>query len=460
MPDTPIKAIIFDLDGVLVDARDVHMDAFVRAVNEVAPNLAFDVYGMDGISTRQKLSLLTDMYGLDPSLYDTIDKRKQEFTKSILENSIHRNDELIDVLEYAKSRGCEKFALCSNARRETVELCLRQLEIRDYFDVVLSNEDIKYRKPDPYIYFQARKLLGTNIDNTLIIEDSYVGRCAARDSLNIHIGTVFNCEDVTVEYMQYMLDSCNEFPPLSYLPIPFPARPATVLMPMAGEGSRFRDAGYTVPKPFIPLDDSRPMFYRVVRCLDYAAKYVFLVRKEHVPMIEGILQTYSLFPYEIVVVDHTTEGAACTTLLAKEHINNNYPLIIANCDQLVDWNSGQFIGDAITKRADGAIALFHASDKKWSFAELDDHGVVKRVAEKDPISNNATCGMYLWRRGSDYVKYAEQMIKKNIRVNNEFYVCPVYNEAIQDGKKIIGYFVEEMYGLGTPEDLERYLRSK
>ena len=81
------------------------------------------------------------------------------------------------------------------------------------------------------------------------------------------------------------------------------------------------------------------------------------------------------------------------------------------------------------------------------------------VAEKKVISNNATVGVYYWRYGKDFVKYAEQMIKNNIRVNNEFYVCPVFNEAIRDNKKIKIKNVDSMWGLGTPEDLDYFLKN-
>ena len=106
---------------------------------------------------------------------------------------------------------------------------------------------------------------------------------------------------------------------------------------------------------------------------------------------------------------------------------------------------------------DGGIVTFKATHPKWSFAEIDSLGRVTRVAEKDPISDNATVGFYYWKKGSDFVKYARQMIEANFRTNGEFYVCPVFNLAIRDGKKIKAYHIDEMWGLGTPEDLERYL---
>jgi dTDP-glucose pyrophosphorylase len=109
---------------------------------------------------------------------------------------------------------------------------------------------------------------------------------------------------------------------------------------------------------------------------------------------------------------------------------------------------------------DGGILVFESTHPKWSFAKIDDSGYVTEVAEKNPISNLATVGFYYWKMGSDFVKYAEQMIEKDIRVNKEFYVCPVFNQAIQDNKKIKTFSVEKMWGLGTPEDLEKFLKNK
>ena len=161
----------------------------------------------------------------------------------------------------------------------------------------------------------------------------------------------------------------------------------------------------------------------------------------------------------IVQVDGLTEGAACTTLLAKNFINNDEPLIIANSDQYVEWNSNECMYAFKADSIDGGILSFESTHPKWSYAKLDADGFVSEVAEKKVISNDATVGIYYWTKGSDYVKYAEKMIEKNIRINGEFYVCPVYNEAILDGKKIRVKKIEKMWGIGTPEDLAYFLEN-
>jgi len=160
---------------------------------------------------------------------------------------------------------------------------------------------------------------------------------------------------------------------------------------------------------------------------------------------------------KIIEVDDLTDGAAVTALLAKDYINNQNPVLFANSDQYVEWDSTEFMYKMSETGSDGGILTFESYHPKWSFAKTDESGFVSEVAEKNPISNNATVGLYYWKHGSQFVKYAERMIAKDIRVNNEFYICPVYNEAIQDGKKIVTSRVQKMWGLGTPEDLRFFL---
>lgn len=233
-----------------------------------------------------------------------------------------------------------------------------------------------------------------------------------------------------------------------------------VLIPMAGAGSRFRNAGYTFPKPLIDVN-GKPMIQVAVENLGLDANFIFVVQREHREKfhLENMLPL--LAPNcKIVEVDSLTEGAACTALLAKEHIDNDAPLFFANSDQYVEWNPIQFMYDMQESEADGGIVTFKSTHPKCSFAKVDDNGVVTEVAEKNPISDNATVGYYYWRKGSDFVRYAEQMIERDIRVNNEFYVCPVYNEAIEDGKTIRIFEADEMWSLGSPEDLDFYLKEK
>lgn len=250
-----------------------------------------------------------------------------------------------------------------------------------------------------------------------------------------------------------------------------------IVIPMAGRGSRFAQAGYVEPKPFIEVN-GKPMIERVVENLMPLEphRFIFLARREH----ESYIKAHMSFARDIIYVDEVTEGAACTVLLAKDLINNNDSLIIANSDQLVEWNDcsavktilahdckaiswkesnniQDMINAARLQGVSGSIATFHANHPKWSYARVVPGGLVKEVAEKKVISNHATVGVYYYRVGKSFVRNAERMIEKNIRVNNEFYVCPVFNEMIESALSIGIYPIKKMHGLGTPEDLEKYV---
>jgi NDP-sugar pyrophosphorylase family protein len=228
-----------------------------------------------------------------------------------------------------------------------------------------------------------------------------------------------------------------------------------VLIPMAGNGIRFREVGYKEPKPMIDVA-GKPMIEWVIESLDIDSRHIFIVQKKHnrefeiEDFIKGINKCY-----EVIELDEITEGAACTTLIAEKYISGDEDLIIANSDQYIRWDFEDFLESS--KNVDGSILIFDSNSPKHSYARVDDSGYVKEVAEKKVISNNATIGVYYWKSGSEYVRYAKSMITKNIRTNNEFYICPVYNEAIIDKKKISTYSAE-MWGMGTPDELYVFLR--
>lgn len=233
-----------------------------------------------------------------------------------------------------------------------------------------------------------------------------------------------------------------------------------IVIPMAGRGSRFSKVGYTVPKPLIDVH-GKPMIEVVTNNImpEREHRFIYICLEEHIKKYNLYEKLESIAPgCEVVVVDTVTEGAACTVLLAKKYINNDDSLMIANSDQFVDLDINDYLKES--DKNDGMIMTMSADDPKWSFVKIE-NGFVKLVREKEVISNEATVGIYNFTKGSDFVIYAEKMIEKNIRVNNEFYVAPVYNEMIEAGKSIgyynIGTVDDGMYGLGTPEDLNLFL---
>jgi len=235
-----------------------------------------------------------------------------------------------------------------------------------------------------------------------------------------------------------------------------------IVIPMAGRGARFKEAGYTFPKPLIEIN-GKTMIEVVVDNLTPACKhkFIFICQKEHCDKydIHNILKKATNDNFEIIKIDGVTQGAVCTILCAVQHINNENDLLIANADQFIEADINDFIIKARQQEKDGLIMTFYANHPKWSYASADKNGKVLEVAEKIVISNEATAGLYYFRKGSDFVKSSQAMMEKNIRYNNEFYVCPVYNEMILDDKNIYIYSIptKQMHGLGTPEDLRAFL---
>lgn len=233
-----------------------------------------------------------------------------------------------------------------------------------------------------------------------------------------------------------------------------------IVVPMAGRGSRFAKAGYQLPKPLIDIH-GHPMIEYVTRNIRPACahRFIYICQQEHLEQYRLASELERMAPGSAVVtVDHITEGAACTVLLAEKYIDSSDALMIANSDQFVDMDINHYL--AGMGNHDGLIMTMPASDPKWSYIQYDRDGFVTLVREKEVISDQATVGIYNYQHGSDFVKFARQMIEKNIRVNNEFYVAPVYNEMIEAGRKIVFRDVgEKMLGLGTPEDLELFLRN-
>ena len=450
-----IKLVIFDLDGVLVDARELHYEALNRALADFGFTISRDEHlsTYDGLPTTKKLELLTENKGLQKENYDLIWKRKQEFTSLIINEEMTYDERLRGILSKLKSQG---YIICvaSNSIRESVKMMLIRKGLLEYIDFFYSNQDVNKPKPSSEIYLKCMIKAGVNPDETVIVEDSHIGRKAAQSS-GATLCAVRDVSDVTYDHIKKHIDKVDnnvKFKPK------WQGGNMKVLIPMAGAGSRFEKAGYTFPKPLIDVE-GKPMIQAVVDNLNIEAQHVFIVQKSHYEKYNLQQTLNQISPdCEIVQVEGITEGAACTTLLAKEYIDNDEPLVIANSDQYVEWDSNEFMYSMVADSVDGGILSFKSTHPKWSYAKLGDDGFVCEVAEKKPISDIATVGIYYWKKGSDYVRYAEDMIEKNIRVNNEFYVCPVFNQAIEDNKKVKIFNVEKMWGIGTPEDLQIFLK--
>jgi len=444
--------IIFDLDGVLIDSRELHYNALNDALIQVgwepiSKDHHLSTY--DGLPTTAKLKKLTEECGLPTNLYDTIWQYKQDATFRRL-SYMTPNETLIDIFKTLKSQGYQ-IAVASNSIRNTVKISLSRLGLMDFVDYYQSNEDVKYNKPYPQMYWNCMVACKAIPATTLIIEDSHIGRQGALDSGAKLMG-VESTHDITFENIQQHLTQTKKEN------IPWRDSRLNVVIPMAGAGSRFSHAGYKFPKPLIEVK-GKPMIQVVLENLNIEANYIFLVQKDHYVQYNLKYMLNALKPgCKIVQVDGITEGAACTVLKAKEHINNDDRLLIVNSDQYVEWNSNEVMYAFAAENIDGGIVTFESIHPKFSYVGLGEDRFVTRVVEKQVISNMATVGFYYWAKGHDFVESAEEMIAKNHRYLDEFYIAPVYQEAIDRGEKFRIKQVDKFWSLGTPEDLNYFLQ--
>lgn len=448
-----IKVVIFDLDGVLVNTTDLHYRCFNEALKHYNYTITEDEHKNEynGLPTKNKLNLLTEQKGLPKDLHEMIWKLKQEITIKRLDEYIKRDERLIDIFKQLSKD--YKIYVASNSIWKTVKQCLMLTGLMEYVDYFVSCEDIKTSKPSPEIYYRCFSQGKISPKEALILEDSPVGIRSARASGG-NVFVVKNPCQFTYNEIVNTIDSLNKGQNDKE------KSGVNIVIPMAGLGSRFSKAGYKMPKPLINVL-GKSMIQKVVENIGIRGKYIFIVQKEHYDKYYlDILLRAMVQDCEIIKTDGLTEGAACSVLLAKELINNEDSLVIANSDQMLEWDSDDFFNYCLDSDIDGCVSTFKSNDPKFSYVKVSENSMVVEVAEKVVISENASTGIYFWKHGSDFVKYAEKMINRNIRVRGEFYVAPVFNLAIEDNKKISIKQCENFYCLGTPEDLERYISIK
>ena len=470
----PIKSILFDLDGVLVNTRVLHFETFRDALQQVNPSLVLSwaehETEFDGLSTKLKIKKCIEKGWIPESQSETLFQIKQSLTLERLPLTVKPKPSLKLMLITLNNQGFRIFC-CSNSIRKTLDTTLNLLGIREFFEATYSNEDVPNPKPSPEMYQLAMKKAFLNKEECLIVEDSRIGRAAAYAS-GAQVLEVEDAEDVTLALLREALYSIEKRGRLYPRTLPF-GKPITyhIVIPMAGEGSRFKDAGFKIPKPFIPVG-GKPMIRWVIENMipkeipmdHYKLKFHLIVRTSHVTgnRLDSLFwDVPSNVSYTYHTTDGLTEGAACSVLLAESEINNDEPLLIINSDQYLEWNPDVFYKCMLNPEYDGSILTFYQPnpyDLKWSYAKVSEDGLVTEVQEKKWISPYATVGLYAWKKGRQFVYYAKQMIAKNIRVKNEFYVCPVYNESIGDGHHVRVKLCSGMWGLGVPEDLEKFRR--
>lgn len=455
-----IKTIIFDLDQTLTNTGHIHFEAFNKALIDFNPNFQIskeeDLKYLGSKTTKEKLAIIANIKNIPSELFEDILKLKKIYTQKII-NKLNCNDIIsmnnINLIKNLKSLGF-KVCLASNTNKEFIDQILFKTKLE--FDYILSNSDILYPKPHPEIYLKIFLETHSAPHECIIVEDSITGQQAALQS-GAHLFPVENPNDLNENNLLKFINT------LTYKSIPWHSQKIHIVIPMAGEGSRFKDAGFTIPKPLIDIH-GLPMVAAVIKDLNIKCKFTFIIKKEHDEQYNLTTMLKLIVPNcQIRYVTGKQEGAATTILQIKNDINtDDEHLIIVNSDQMWDWKSNIFYYYITQSNIDGCIVVFEDKlrDPKWSFAKINNNGYVIEVAEKKPISNYATAGIYAFNKSSDFVKYAEKMVAANIRVNSEFYVCPVYNELIKDGKKITTFSIDKFWPTGTPEELKFYLNNR
>lgn len=238
-----------------------------------------------------------------------------------------------------------------------------------------------------------------------------------------------------------------------------------IIMPMAGEGSRFANAGWTTPKPLIELH-GEPLFKHAISSVTadgIQMKYSFIVRQEHIDKysidkgIKAFLPEANIFS-----VMKTTRGAVETCLMAESTIADDDAVIVMDCD--LEFRSVRFIeiikeilSLPLEEANGGALVSFESDQPKYSYAEVGKNGLVIRTAEKEVISSHALCGAYFFSTGKRFKEIAHQLLNEPEFKKPEYYVSLLYNYMLAAGEKVQLAQMEEYYSYGTPEELQRYL---
>lgn len=227
-----------------------------------------------------------------------------------------------------------------------------------------------------------------------------------------------------------------------------------IIIPMGGKGQRFIDAGYTTPKPFIDVF-GKPMYQLAINNLsnDPFDQFVFIVSKDHKDYLCDILTFRPRS--KVVIIEQPVSGSVPACLLAEDYVPPFASLVIANCDQIINWNSQDFHTLCNASSVDGIIPTFKANSNAHSYASVD-HGFVTEVQEKVVISDNALCGIHFWRTADMAFRSFRKALAGPPHFNGDYYIAPTYNELIKEGKKIITYPTNGMTILGTPENLAAY----
>lgn len=437
---------LFDLDGVIVDTVNIQYDSTRKAIKEHCnydiqdDNEVNNVF-LKTITTKDKLKYLNQKNIIEKKDINIIYDLKKNIANKIFIN-LKRDTTKIELFSFLKERK-NKIAVVTNSNKNSAEIVLKALGLYDFIDLLISNEDVSNCKPHSEPYIKAIAHFGGSLSKFIIFEDSESGLISARGTgcFVYHIKNVNNL-------------NLNLITKLNLLNI-------NILIPMAGLGSRFTKRGFKSQKPLIELNN-KTLIEHSISSLNIEGNYIFIIRKKNnksnIELINILKEIKK--NCKIIEIDYVTEGSASTCYLAKEMINDNNELIIANCDQILEWDSEKFLDTSRSYEA--CVLTYISNDIKNSFIKLENNLGIE-IKEKEAISDTALVGVHYFKRGKDFVLSYEEVFKKKFKFKNEYYVSTVCDNLIKQGIKFGHHLLtgdEIYYSTGKPEDYFEYLNTK
>jgi HAD superfamily hydrolase (TIGR01509 family) len=433
---------LFDLDGVLVNTVSLQIKATQQAIYDITNKNIDDKILKTTITTLDKLKYL---YKNNIIKKDDINKiyelKKKIFNDNI--NLITIEEDKIQLLKFLKKKNC-KIGIVTNSNKHSANLILKKMELLEYCDFVITNNDVNNYKPHSEPYIRAISHFGGKLEEYIIFEDSEAGIQSAKGT-GIYVYPVKNVQEINIDLI-YKLNNIN----------------LNIVIPMGGLGQRFKNRGFKKDKPLIEINGI-PMILKALESLNIVGNYHFIIRKTNIDQFNKLTSILKQFDKNcnIISIDYLTEGSASSCYLVKDFINNDDELIITNCDQYLEWDSKLFLDESRRKNYDCSLLTYKSDNIKNSFVKSSNN-IAENIIEKKIISNQALVGLHYFKKGRYFIESYENIFNKKEKIKNEYYLSTVCNNMIC--KYRVGCIDikenENYYSLGTPEDLFLFIKKK
>jgi HAD superfamily hydrolase (TIGR01509 family) len=455
-PANRVQLVVFDLDGVLVDSRDLHYEALNAAIEAEAGTQYVitraeheSIY--DGLSTNQKLRLMSLTKELPLEAHARIWQRKQELTDVLVRQQLAPVAHVTQLLQQLKRCGYP-VAVASNCIRSSVRNILDSIGLLPYIDACFSNEDVAHAKPEPDIYIKACASFGLQPHQALVVEDSTKGFEAALRA-GCHLLKVDGTASVTAAAVFRRLQEVDAAPV-----------PITVVIPLAGNSPQaWLDGPESAPAElplFLTDVRGRPALEWAVRSIKSARfpmRFVFVVKDAQAAALKLESMCVKATGYEpttVVRARAETLGALKTVLQARQLLAPGAPLLIFDGSHIVDWRAGGCVDDVLCSRADGAVTVCSSSDPRWSYVRMQSNSnAVLEVHEKIAVSNSACSGLYFWRRAADFLEAADAVVAADTRTRGLFFLAPTFNHTIRGGAAVEAVPIAQTWSLRTASEV-------